>query len=81
MGGRVVDVKDARAEAVSLSGKNGLRRELGGPSGSGVRSGSCGHQVVRGNGKVVYVSVPVSVSWLRRYAPVWLSQVGSKTAF
>lgn len=30
---------------------------------------------------VVCVCVCVCVSWLRRYAPVWVSQVGSKTAF
>lgn len=45
------------------------------PSASGVgkKIRSCGHQDVRGTGEV-------KVSWLRRCAPVWLSQAGSKRA-
>lgn len=61
VGGRVVNVRYSSAVAVSLSAENGSRRELGGPSGSGVRSGSCGHQDVRGNGEVVCVCVCVCV--------------------
>lgn len=46
VGVRAVDVQYLRAEAVSFAGKNGCDAEFRGPSGSGVRSRSCGHQDV-----------------------------------